>query len=1040
MATKTPIDPRDSLHGEEEVKPRFGPGSDDPSQSILDRPTFRDDDPGEEALAQREAAGGVSSPGAVGSEESGIADRLGKGFTGGAVGAALPGGNPMVQGLRRMLSFLRRNKRKSAVGGAVGGIVGFLIFVSGVAQGPFEFIHLAQLLEQFHFSSNENFGDDRGAKTLLYAITGRGAQRARLGIAGNYAADKWEAKLLEDTGLKPVYSSTTRYIAGFEIVNKDKFINKVLDIPDGSKTSRALEESMGKGAEITNAGNIAGQDIVTGTGEKLADNTLMVSVKDVGIGQRAKFIRTIGKLTGTNKVVSTLASRLLIKRAGADFHPLKRVYRKANEKLADWRANRREKSAEEDRTGSKSGKVGAKDTQDTNNDGKPDSASQADTQAADSAGEAISEAAAAPGKSTIKSILTKAGYGGVAVGILCAAKGFGDSVPDYKYANNVLPMIRMGMKAITIGNQIMSNEDISADELGAFQESLYDPATKKSWEDARTIQGEQGQKLTGPGMPAEAKLNNINDKPYFFDVLDAIPFLGTACDISNIGEHIPLVKDVLNIGSDVVLAGLNTAASAFGTSVDKIMEGALALVSGQSVDTLAQGADYGNLVNTGAFLAANDNAVSMGGSPLTNAQTAELRMYDRQNLNDENQTKSFAERYLDPYDANSLAGKLIDDTGASTKNVSSFFSSSLNLFTNSFASLLPFGSNPVSAAGNVDYGVPKFGFSLADQQNPKFEDPYDNAKKVEPHLKDLNDKYGKPCFGMTVTTTDNGIKLDTEAMGSDDLNVFKVLDKKECTQNSGALSSDTNSHKSFWSKLAFWRSDTAEAASGGGKVDPMFTRYRFYLADSMAVATQACFLADGDSQGEQYCNQLGFRSSSTGTGTAPTETAGATIDMAHLFDSSVSVACDSNTKDLGIQDGYTDGKKVKIRICAVPNLPSSGEESNGGYGVKGADGGAVVNSRVSGAVYAMVDAAKKDGVNLTAGSSFRTMAHQQALCPCDGVSVAHPGYSNHQMGLAIDFSIDSQSGQFWDWLSKNAADFGYKNYPAEAWHWSPTGH
>ncbi len=121
--------------------------------------------------------------------------------------------------------------------------------------------------------------------------------------------------------------------------------------------------------------------------------------------------------------------------------------------------------------------------------------------------------------------------------------------------------------------------------------------------------------------------------------------------------------------------------------------------------------------------------------------------------------------------------------------------------------------------------------------------------------------------------------------------------------------------------------------------------------------------------------------------------------------------------------------------------------------MSGADGKAVVNSRVSGAVFAMVEAAKKDGVTLAAISSFRTMSHQQSLCSgnalCSGgtyTKVAKPGTSNHQLGAAIDFGggLPSTPGpiagnQFWGWLSKNADKFGYKNYPAEAWHWSPSG-
>jgi hypothetical protein len=47
--------------------------------------------------------------------------------------------------------------------------------------------------------------------------------------------------------------------------------------------------------------------------------------------------------------------------------------------------------------------------------------------------------------------------------------------------------------------------------------------------------------------------------------------------------------------------------------------------------------------------------------------------------------------------------------------------------------------------------------------------------------------------------------------------------------------------------------------------------------------------------------------------------------------------------------------------------------------------------------------------------------------------------------LAIDFAGLSASpgpvpgNAIWDWLARNAATYGYKNYPAEAWHWSVTG-
>jgi LAS superfamily LD-carboxypeptidase LdcB len=57
---------------------------------------------------------------------------------------------------------------------------------------------------------------------------------------------------------------------------------------------------------------------------------------------------------------------------------------------------------------------------------------------------------------------------------------------------------------------------------------------------------------------------------------------------------------------------------------------------------------------------------------------------------------------------------------------------------------------------------------------------------------------------------------------------------------------------------------------------------------------------------------------------------------------------------------------------------------------------------------------------------------------------ARPGTSQHEAGLAIDFtcdgsSIDSQSHPCFVWLDANAATYGLYNYPIEPWHWSTTG-
>ena len=57
---------------------------------------------------------------------------------------------------------------------------------------------------------------------------------------------------------------------------------------------------------------------------------------------------------------------------------------------------------------------------------------------------------------------------------------------------------------------------------------------------------------------------------------------------------------------------------------------------------------------------------------------------------------------------------------------------------------------------------------------------------------------------------------------------------------------------------------------------------------------------------------------------------------------------------------------------------------------------------------------------------------------------ATPGKSNHEKGLAIDFTyngstIKTRDNPGFRWLAANAANYGLYNLPSEPWHWSPNG-
>ena len=184
-----------------------------------------------------------------------------------------------------------------------------------------------------------------------------------------------------------------------------------------------------------------------------------------------------------------------------------------------------------------------------------------------------------------------------------------------------------------------------------------------------------------------------------------------------------------------------------------------------------------------------------------------------------------------------------------------------------------------------------------------------------------------------------------------------------------------------------------------------------------------------------------------------------TTPVGNVFADSTGVPCANGTRDLGNHTGYSGGSAIGVKLCALPNLTSTSEESTPGstYYINNANRNAIVNSRVSGAMFAMVNAAKNARLSISASSSFRTMAHQQALCNNNAqcragnyTAVAKPGTSNHQLGIAIDFAnmnapIGGQScaagsratynSDTWRWLRDNARSFGIRQYSAEAWHW-----
>ncbi len=113
--------------------------------------------------------------------------------------------------------------------------------------------------------------------------------------------------------------------------------------------------------------------------------------------------------------------------------------------------------------------------------------------------------------------------------------------------------------------------------------------------------------------------------------------------------------------------------------------------------------------------------------------------------------------------------------------------------------------------------------------------------------------------------------------------------------------------------------------------------------------------------------------------------------------------------------------------------------------------GFIVHVDVADAVGRMIRAAEGDGVRLTGWgwrSSQRTAelrvingcpdVHESPPSSCR-IPTARPGQSMHEFGRAIDFERCWYSSACFQWLSSNAAAYGFVNLPGESWHWSTNG-
>lgn len=700
------------------------------------------------------------------------------------------------------------SRRKKAAGIFGGIMAGGLIALASMGIGPFEFIHFSQSLQDFHFGDNEAMMDNRFSRLVNY---GRGTPyRNNLGRLGNRVADRYIAKY-----------AAAGFVADFN--------DPVTGRPRSSIQSWVIDKNTPEGKSALGSLRANGVDIPAAG----ADGKIRISTRGRGSSALSrKVVDAATESIGMNKVVSWMGARLLNIRTGTSLlHPMTNVLREPEESIQDfYRRNLREQD-EEFRNGA------ADDIPDDSHHAadNPDDPEGRIPDANDQIDDIVEPGNPTRTASNLQNAFSRT-VGALAIlTIVCALDQFGDSIPELQYQTQILPLIRMGTSVIATGGQIQANQDFNAEILGAFNQRLYDPETGLNWSAAKSVQAEYGvENPSGPDMPSNARPSV--GRPPFFAQLDAIlgriPQSGTVCNflVSSVGGWVQFGVDAaLTVATDGIYGAITAVLSegvgqAAGRGLEGFIQEMAEWLAGQPIEDAARGALFGNYANYGARLASNDSAISTGGVELSDSEVAALKVDRESRYKTQLQHKSFYARFLDPKERGSLfARTVLQNPNIGTpqntmRHVASLPTGVFNQLTSSFGNMFFPKTQAVVSSDVYDYGFPKYGYNLEVQEDPRYEDPYENAEKVEKEydLDQLNRDYGERCFGITITRSGTIQSGETKRM--DEI-------PPECKDNN----------------------------------NEQLVRYRFYIADTISMKSVTCL----DSDDENACSELGFGTSTT---------------------------------------------------------------------------------------------------------------------------------------------------------------------------------
>ena len=737
---------------------------------------------------------------------------------------ASPLSSSTAKGKTRFGKFIgtRRGKTIFGVGGVVTitGIISLFTFMSG----PLEFVHIAQLLEGFHLSTQQNVQDDRFLREIRFArlLRSGNIEKIRMGRIGNTVTSKFEAKL-NDNGLRSNYTDIFGQFDGFVIDTSEGSPYHGMG-PDDIK--QAVKEKFG--VEPVSGNTIKGSNL---TSEDLVIDASHLSYLDT-----LKLNYGVLNELDASKLSAAIGARMFGLRAGISWHPLSSLKTNVKRSLEEWWNNYKDS----ERTGVSPTDIATnEDTAENKDPAAPKNAQDAESSAKTVLSESESPSAdPAAEASSIHAKLT--GSAAFLAGLLCIMKSLASQADEIKQTQVVMPLIRMSMDIIATGNQVMNGQDVDTNELGQLSAQLNgtDSSGKKSsWINSQSIQANLGNSTTGTTQP-DGTLQSIGKGSPFDSILNngaVSAVLGPVC--STAGQIISFLGGGIE---GAVVSGILMAADTSLHITSQIAN----WLAGQAVNVAAVGGDYGNDIDFGAALAANSQAVTAGGSKLSATQAVQIQSATNLALKQEFNQNSIAYKLFNPYDANSAISKLIDNTSPSiSQNMASMASGFINAARSIF-SLPKLFANTAHADTAATYNYPfnTYGFSEQDLQNPLVANPYDNACHV----------IGCPDKGITgflVDSSTNQPSAEGQNYIKKAQECFGVNIAPDTSGNWGVALSNDQGPSLYTSKYSSLNCDDNS--------DTNWLRLRFFIMDTETMNSMGCY--EGD---DEACSDIGFSPSS----------------------------------------------------------------------------------------------------------------------------------------------------------------------------------